>query len=1418
MKILDIIHVNADDIKGLNEYEQSNLLDKLFRYEFASNELEISGLTLSSNPKIKDQGIDAIITEPLPEGLDFLPEGISIFQFKATSSNYNVKKEFCKKAEDTEKWQLKPLMKKYLEEKATYILINTQIVLTILQKNLLKEKILTQLNEINPGLDFPIRIYTADDIARWCDKYPVFRLQFNKLAFAKGFDDWKDEIRKNIVKDTFRTSEINSLIWDIFSSINTSEESSNILRIIGDQGIGKKTLLIESLDQLPSIKKSNIVILDAKLNDIKTISKAIYYFSVNAGILVILDCSDEYHNEISQKLNATQLKDLVLISLNSQSYIDKSRIFKGTKIIVVPRWNDRDIEELLKMIDPSIPYHLSSQIVKYSQGIPDLIINIYDMLKSEDYEIYKSDTLELFCESIIEFLINNSSFDRVLLTRILVGFSLFTYLGWDLADYRELTSEGTYKYKYEKNVKKFAKILDLERKIVQIEEIVNYLLKVRILRMRGRLIYITSRVLAIHILKNYTPENKLIEYFNRIRDLKDDHFLNKFLERLEDFSAEDIGKKIVKLILNTPFFDNWSKINNKETSVILVKLSRINNRLVIKKLAELFKETEYNQLKKELRSRRELISSLEHIIWFENTFEDGMNILLKLAIAENETYANNATGTFREKFAIYLPGTSTSLFDRMSYLEKLYEKDEDEINNQILNSLPIVFSLEYYSRSVYAEIQGLKPLPEEYYPKSKAEIQEYLNKGFKILEKYLKSSNIEIKKDSYNILNNNFIKFLDLGLWEKIKEYWLRYIKIENTNKFEILEIINRKMYREESKLNNLKSQIKKGLGDDDYEANIKDQFIVNIIKGILKEIENNNDKGNESELEKIYENLIDQKLITSQRDYSRLEEFQKEIKMSFTLIDEIEWLLRNVDDWYKVGINYEDHLKNQGKIVVQKIYANPKFIEEALKFLITKEDYIIYPIGEEFVKLDPFYEKWTLIKKIFMNNKNSRKPNFIIGYLSNYRLNEPDKYNKLIDEIIKEEGLSKELFDFAIRKELDEWSVDLIIKLYENKFIDDLDLMSFSNPIRVKSLDKSLFIKLITFYFKNVKDPLHVPRGSIGDHLFILYDYLKVHKDVIPEIKETLFEIITSFKHFESEQIIETDPPMKIPRHINLSQFWRQIVELFIEECPEILDSVRNEILEHLLKLPTLTSQPDVQLLFIKFLEIDKEGTWEAFSQKFINNTSIPQFFQFYFNYDFLSKIPDDWIIELCKNDPEHFPQIIAQMIDEIIRRFESPPNLIVNLIEEFYDNTKFTNRLIYSFESGVKMYLPGRSADIPHSHIKILEMWKNKSNSKKFLDWIDDAKDYLTNEVKQAKMRDEEDFEPAHDLGVQDDYYDKEKWINSIKDQYVGETIAFTNIDESWTLLAHSSEEDDLFEELKKKYEKKEIDKKYKVRFRKL
>ena len=110
------------------------------------------------------------------------------------------------------------------------------------------------------------------------------------------------------------------MLWDLLNKIRTSEGKVQTFRIVGDQGIGKKTFLVETLDKLPPNKKSNIIIMDSKVNKIENISNALFYFNVSSGILVFLNCSDKCHNEICDKLNISKMKDFVLITLNSQLY------------------------------------------------------------------------------------------------------------------------------------------------------------------------------------------------------------------------------------------------------------------------------------------------------------------------------------------------------------------------------------------------------------------------------------------------------------------------------------------------------------------------------------------------------------------------------------------------------------------------------------------------------------------------------------------------------------------------------------------------------------------------------------------------------------------------------------------------------------------------------------------------------------------------------------------------------------------------------------------------------------------------------------------------------------------------------------------------------------------------------------------
>ena len=55
------------------------------------------------------------------------------------------------------------------------------------------------------------------------------------------------------------------------------------------------------------------------------------------------------------------------------------------------------------------------------------------------------------------------------------------------------------------------------------------------------------------------------------------------------------------------------------------------------------------------RSQRSIVDALEKLVWHPETFEPAADAMLRLALAENETWANNATGQFSSIFGARLP-------------------------------------------------------------------------------------------------------------------------------------------------------------------------------------------------------------------------------------------------------------------------------------------------------------------------------------------------------------------------------------------------------------------------------------------------------------------------------------------------------------------------------------------------------------------------------------------------------------------------------------------------------------------------------------------------------------------------------------------------------------------------------------------
>jgi len=1414
MPLLNLLEINAYDIENLNEYQSTKILEKLFQLELLQNNLNLSFIELCTEPKKPDEGIDALIKEPMPDSLDFIPSGKSIFQFKATESYFNVDRELFHKSKDSAKTEFKPLIYNYFREGANYVLINTKKKLNSKDKNQLKERILSKIKYVDNELNVNIYIYDVDDIARWCNKFVSIKLEFGKLPFAKSFFEWKVEIRNNLKTDLILTDNLNSIIWNFLKNLKSLENSIRFFRVLGSIGIGRKTLINETLDKLPERIQLNIIVIDLEITNITEISKALYYYAVTNGILILLNCDDNTHHRITKMLDWSKIKNLKLITVNPNIIYDENKIYDNTDIIKIPKWSDKDIEQLIDLTFEGINQNSRYQIVKFTEGIPQIALNLIEIFKENKFQFREFLNIEAFCKSIVDYLINESHFERVILMHVLIGFSLFSSLGWYTLDIMELNSEGKFAYKFEENKNIFCEIIDLKDQKFKVEQITIYLTKFNILKKRGRFIYLSPRSLAIYLLTNFLEKNSFFEYFQRILSSKSNHFLSKFIERLVDLASENIGEKVLNYVLESEYYSSWIDFNDTIKSELFLNFSKIDNKLTVNRLDQLLQQVDFDDLKTHLTNRRNLVYALEHIIWFSETFSKGMNILLKLSLAENESYANNATNLFADKFSIYLPGTEASLDQRISYIRRLNDSDDIGVIKLVLSSLRRLFGLKYFSRSVSAEIQGFKSLPKEYAPKNKEEINNYIKNGFNLLYRHLASSDLDVSKEALDILTINFSTFYDLELWDKIEKFFEWYIEKSEDHRFEILNLFKRFREREYYKISHFKDYIRNQLNNPDLNIEAENKLVKEIIQKIKEEIQNMDIV--ESKREQFIDRRIVEEIEKFRPKTTQIIEYEKKILSSFKLLDEIQkYIESSPTDWIKEGMNYEEYLNKKGEKVAQKIKSNEQDYDKIITYLMQKDGMHLFYIAWNLGKLDPHYENREKIINIFLELSNRRKVEFITGYFTEIRLNHPEGWIEILKEIEIKEGLTSDLFNLALKVDLSSETIKLIKKLFNEKIIDQDDLIQLGFGNRVIKLNIETYKEFAEFYFNNVKHPLETKRGMLGDHLLIFERYINENEGSINEIKDILLKVLIDVDEYEEYEVIDEESDFKVPHHINLSHLWKDLVLKLIKTDNSTIKILRKKILDSILKFPMLSTHYDIQEVFIAFTNFEKKDTWDDFNRKFIDGSEIYKYFQFYFDYNFLKLFPDDWIIDLCMKNPDEFPQIIADIININLMKFENPPSIIINLLEYFPDNQNLSYSLSSLFDEGVRMYMPGRSSEFPINTLKKLKNWKSKSTSTKFSEWLNKTIEYQMREVERLKIKDEEEFSKEHKEDL-DEFYERERWLNSIKEDYQGKLIAFAEIDNKWTVIASAEKNEDIYTILDDYFQKFNNKKDIKVHFR--
>lgn len=583
----------------------------------------------------------------------------------------------------------------------------------------------------------------------------LYHLQTLKTKFRpfKTWNDWYSEF------DSYQKFQTNKFINDIIDYIKESLTHTSI-RIIGLSGLGKSRLLLETFK--PTDIDSNSLLLSSRVlyydfQEQSELDLPVFISNLqenNDDRIIILDnCDIDKHMTLLRYINKASNK-LSLITIDSNPEELEARKINKIKYIEIKRENLEDVVESIIDNDfSSLNEEQTKKIKEFSQGIPLMATLLSESVQQGNEFIGYLDDNELLDKLLGEK--GKSRNER----KILQSCSLFNHIGFEedqrvqveyIAKNRNLTS------------------IDIQNDDVLVDTFVgtcHHFIKRQIFERRGRFISMRPFPLAMYLagewLQTCTTEKMIaiISSIDAIKELEHKNSLtDSFAKQMRYLNFNPKAVQIVEKLVGPegPFHD--AKVLNTELGSRLFRsFVEVNPVAASKTLWNIFSNLSKEQLLAINKGRRNLIWALEKLCFDRRTFEQSSRTLFLLAIAENERWANNASGEISQLFKIFLAGTEANLIQRFKVLEWFlnYSETNKEGQDIFLKCINSALSTSHFSRMIGAEEQGVIKL-KDYEPKSNFEIFDYWTKIIGLLLNQITTNQSE--KENYTTVLLNSIR------------------------------------------------------------------------------------------------------------------------------------------------------------------------------------------------------------------------------------------------------------------------------------------------------------------------------------------------------------------------------------------------------------------------------------------------------------------------------------------------------------------------------------------------------------------------------------------------------------------------------------------------------------------------------------
>ncbi|WP_225883751.1 hypothetical protein [Capnocytophaga periodontitidis] len=577
----------------------------------------------------------------------------------------------------------------------------------------------------------------------------ILEEQKNKYRPFKTWEQWKDEINiQSEFIENKKTKEIRDIIMKEIDNPNKSP-----IRITGLSGIGKTRILFEIFRKIEGDEKtillSNRVLYlnyddfsNNHLEIINTINR-----EKSDAILIIDNCNADGYEKFIRNLKGFKLSLISIDSNPEENYEDSQYIKIGNEDLL------DSIEDIIKAKSDNLEQSTIEIIKQISQGVPLIAI--------------------LLCENIVNGKLTKEPDNKGLLDKILgKKGEKWRYILDSCSLFRKVGYENEKKEQYNFIVTNENLTISNNNHIVRLkesEEAVKYYIKRGIFEKRGRYLSIRPFFLSVLLASKYLESISSEHFHNIIKDIQDklekphkEELMNYLSEQIRYLGYNtDIRTIIDNFVGDKSYFDSIEVLNTELGSRLFRSFVEVNPVAISDNLYRQFNNKKTEELLEFKEGRRNIIWTLEKLCFGKETFANSTKILYRLAVAENESWANNATGQFLQLFHIYLAGTEVSLKERLKIIKWGLGMKDEKFTQLAIKAMASGLTTNHFARMKGAERQGIDEI-KDYVP-TYDEISEYYKSILDELINLIRSEGIYIDEVS-KIIADSIRGLTNIGL------------------------------------------------------------------------------------------------------------------------------------------------------------------------------------------------------------------------------------------------------------------------------------------------------------------------------------------------------------------------------------------------------------------------------------------------------------------------------------------------------------------------------------------------------------------------------------------------------------------------------------------------------------------------------